>query len=363
MMWNTDKERLYRKILGLIDSDYLRDYLMNQMMDLSIDKYIEIIAHAPTSLARKVDLISRLSDTIDMVDDTHKMVSGYLNEVNAAMERLQNFDRKKSLLILQWEGPNTVFGLPIGNTLWEAYPVSSYKGALKIIQETFNEDEVCDNTAIPPSCWKLHLYDILPNDSVEHVYEYVCEQNGEVQYYRHTHYRKNGFTEPKFFGNSINLPVPYKPGDILYIDGAPYRNPAYCLIISVGDNRDCCCVQCLYPNHCGFVSCGAFKQGHYQQDNLHFDAGYIGVSPLFRAELYRGELPEEYDFMKPISRKLKQDPSFGESVLAQFFKNSFKTEDNHYAKARLELVEKKDNSRSCASFDGVRAATLLKTLD
>jgi hypothetical protein len=105
----------------------------------------------------------------------------------------------------------------------------------------------------------------------------------------------------------LNLPVPYRPGDILEVGCAPYvSEPHYCILTEVGD--DCCGVQCLYPGENGRIEFGALKHGHYFSGC--FDRKQY-LSPLYGAKIYTGELSGEYKFMKPLSEKLHKDPAFG----------------------------------------------------
>ena len=71
------------------------------------------------------------------------------------------------------------------------------------------------------------------------------DKDGEVQYYIHewnASNRLNGslgrMVEDQFFSVSpdLNLPVPYHPGDVLFIDCRPYAPGAfYCRLKEVGD--------------------------------------------------------------------------------------------------------------------------------
>lgn len=117
------------------------------------------------------------------------------------------------------------------------------------------------------------------------------------------------WAEGAFGGDSVhlNLPVPYRPGDILEVGCAPYvTEPHYCILTEVGD--DCCGVQCLYPGENGRIEFGALKHGHYFSGC--FDRKQY-LSPLYGAKIYTGELSGEYKFMKPLSEKLHKDPAFG----------------------------------------------------
>ncbi len=44
--------------------------------------------------------------------------------------------------------------------------------------------------------------------------------------------------------SDLNLPVPFVPGDIISIDCRPYAKVKHAVILQLGDNHDCCSVQC-----------------------------------------------------------------------------------------------------------------------
>lgn len=135
--------------------------------------------------------------------------------------------------------------------------------------------------------------------------------------------KKRAFCENKFRGGGMEfIPVPYQPGDILYVDCRPFLRPTFCLIYYVGDDRECCSVRCLYPEYGDIIGEGALKHGHFYS----YDGGYHNaefIAPLFRAELYKGVLPEDYQFMKEISMKLVCNATLSEE-LDEFFNNNKK---------------------------------------
>ena len=142
-------------------------------------------------------------------------------------------------------------------------------------------------------------------------YTFAADPNGEVQYFMHDPQKRRGgvWAEGAFGGDSVhlNLPVPYRPGDILEVGCAPYvTEPHYCILTEVGD--DCCGVQCLYPGENGRIEFGALKHGHYFSGC--FDRKQY-LSPLYGAKIYTGELSGAYKFMKPLSEKLHKGPAFG----------------------------------------------------
>ena len=111
---------------------------------------------------------------------------------------------------------------------------------------------------------------------------------------------------PGFF-DDINLPVPYKVGDILEIDNYPFSPKYRVIIIGVGDNRDCCCVQGIYKGFDGEWKCGAVKHKMLK----YFNVVYYQTSPLYTANCYEGPFDEPDEELFPeIQRYLrKQFPS------------------------------------------------------
>ena len=115
-------------------------------------------------------------------------------------------------------------------------------------------------------------------------------KDGEVQYYIHewnSSNHLNGLSgrmvEDQFFSVSpdLNLPVPYHPGDVLFIDCRPYAPGAfYCRLKEVGD--DCCGIQCEYVDEEGNMETGALKHGDYFFNHREVEQ-YL--SPLYRARI------------------------------------------------------------------------------
>lgn len=108
----------------------------------------------------------------------------------------------------------------------------------------------------------------------------------------------------------MNLPVPYRPGDILEVGCAPYvSKPDYCILTEVGE--DCCDVQCLYPCEDGCIKFGALKHGRYFF-SCYYASRYISL--LYGTRVYAGELPRECEFMERLSEKLHKEPEFGKTL-------------------------------------------------
>jgi len=286
------------------------------MDKLTIDEYLEIIAGAPASLEKKTALLAELKKADIEIKDM-KRITKLHQSVISALERLYYIEQEKSrlqLLCFDTDKPEEI--------LTASYPVLSYSHALQLIREEYgNEDEPdygLNNSS--EYYFKLELYDITDKEQLLKQYEYACTANGEVQYFKNvsefrSSHKKSGCND-MFWGYTLeDLLTPYQPGDILYIDCTPYLQPVYCLIYYVCKETpsDCCGLRCLYPGCNGLIEEGALKHGHfYPQNEQYYFHGHI--SPLFRAELYQGKLPELYAFMAPVSKALKNNPSLMDRI-------------------------------------------------
>lgn len=80
-------------------------------------------------------------------------------------------------------------------------------------------------------------------------------------------------------GNDLNLPTPFRAGDILHIDCRPFASKTS---VTVTDNHlefDCCNPQCEYDGENGEKKRGALKHSHIYKENV-----IESVSPLYNLE-------------------------------------------------------------------------------
>ena len=110
------------------------------------------------------------------------------------------------------------------------------------------------------------------------------------------------------------LPVPFHAGDIVTIDCRPFAPVSHAVILDVGDNRDCCCLQALYRSGDGIWDIGAVKHGHVLP--YHY---YPEISPLYRLASFHGQLPEEERLLKKVSQYVSTDKDYGITLCKYFF--------------------------------------------
>lgn len=293
---------IFEEILGLLSgSPELHAYLLARPEQLQTTDYADIITGAPIALTEKGRLLERLSEHM-----THSEDAGLIRDYSACLHMaLQALESKDAAFSAElWKDGEQLDGPYI------AFSMEETRRAIAQYRKHW-EENADDEIA---TYWRIKQYRrggaSEPEGFACPEYTFAADPNGEVQYFMHDPQKRRGvWAEGAFGGDSVhlNLPVPYRPGDILEVGCAPYvSEPHYCILTEVGD--DCCGVQCLYPGENGRIEFGALKHGHYFSGC--FDRKQY-LSPLYGAKIYTGELSGEYKFMKPLSEKLHKDPAFG----------------------------------------------------
>lgn len=106
-------------------------------------------------------------------------------------------------------------------------------------------------------------------------------------------------------GQHLNLPVPFCTGDIVRVDCRPFQPDRPAVLLEVGDNTDCCCVQALCRGQNGTWTLGALKHG-----NLFSNATCF-LSPLYRLEVCPKPLPESDCLLQNIQDFIAGDEKRG----------------------------------------------------
>lgn len=110
--------------------------------------------------------------------------------------------------------------------------------------------------------------------------------------------------EPKVCNFELNIPTPFKVGDIVIFDGYPFAYKTFSLILSTGDNQDCCSLWNLYWAGPKTWKTGAVKHG---------EVGYVSrgkefvVSPLYNAKRYNGKLTTRFELFDEIKQAFGDD--------------------------------------------------------
>lgn len=311
---------LREEILCLLDSVELQQYLLTHPDKLQVRDYADLVAGAPVSLVQKKELLERLLDETEWEKDTdgHDQCSCYLRCLEDALKGIEGGKRKRGILAVSLRAASDG---QCGDNLVDGFYFAPSMGAAQKAIRAYRLENDDDDWDWEHLYWKIEQYSPGSLPEYDGFWQteciYIANSSGEIQYFLDDRYRKKTTAyawAAKAFGEdsvSLNLPVSYRPGDILEIDCSPYAfGPRYCILTEVGD--DCCGIQCLYPGKDGKIGRGALKHGHFFSDAYK---GATYLSPLYRARIYTGELPAECKFMEKLSDKLHADPDFGKTLL------------------------------------------------
>lgn len=105
-----------------------------------------------------------------------------------------------------------------------------------------------------------------------------------------------------------NLPVPFRPGEILTVDCRPFAPVKHALLLEVGDDRECCCLQAL----CREEKSGCWITGAVMHRSL-FSGPYIDplYTPVYRLARFTGDLPPEEQPLLAVQRAMGGDEAKG----------------------------------------------------
>lgn len=290
----TKKNNTYKKYIDeFMPSDEMQNYLKTQ--ELTPYQIASLIFNSPYSIDQKKNAFySLLSET-----DNTELRSLSLN----CIENIE-----KAYELLNTGGTFKVTSSFVNGVVPELNDeglFSNYKDVKEFIASDIKECEYKDYDYYSYFVEKW----IKNSDGIlENVITYYVIKN-EICYFKYSplgDYLKEflqGF-EPKIRFFELNVPTPFKVGDVVEFDGYPFAQKRFSLILSTGDNQDCCSLWNLYWADPRTWKTGAVKHG---------DVGYIlrgnefFVSPLYNAKRYDGVLPSTFKIFHEIKQVFGDD--------------------------------------------------------
>lgn len=113
-----------------------------------------------------------------------------------------------------------------------------------------------------------------------------------------------------------NLPVPFQVGDMLTIDCRPFAPVKRALLLELGDNRDCCCLQAL----CLDEKTGSWIIGAVKHRSLF--GQYPLYTPIYRLSRFAGELSPEEQPLLSVQKAIGEEESKGRKIWDRYQKYS-----------------------------------------
>ncbi len=295
------------KIINLIESPELREHLLHNPQLLNGDHYMQIIGGAPIEIGRKRKILSKLVAAERNSPD--EAFSWYdpqicIDYIDGCLNALKAVDGNKKILLIS---EISFVDSEVGHAITHGpFPVASWpaaQAAMKAYAEKWN-----GVTDLSASYWMIELFSLTNDPSCSYPYDgflqpdytYYANGAGEIQYICREEEGEcgevldcivGGIFGPWFKGAYVDLPTPYKKGDILEIDCRPWApGPCYCLVANSK-------LDCLYLDDDGRISCGSIPYGScfagWSLTNLM-------LSPIFKARRARLPLPDECATLQTI---------------------------------------------------------------
>ena len=275
-------------ISKLVESETMRNYLLENAQNLQDRQILDLICGSRTALKRKIRLLKKLAAE-----------SG--EEENEPGGFRESADYGRWALRQLKAGPGEVFlGIeygaePDGRT--EQYGSEPFF-RLRDFWEAMKLD---GEDGWSDTAW-CSIEKYVPEESgrLARTLRYIVSPAvGEIWFFDEPYPKKHGSIDIIPFSDSrhLNLPVPFCLGDIITVDCRPFAPVRHGVILEVGDNIGCYCVQCLYQTKSGLLQTGALKHGSLFSDTQWWPE----VSPLYRAELVQKPLPKEERALERIS--------------------------------------------------------------
>lgn len=284
----------YKKYIDeFMPSDEMRNYLKTQ--ELTPYQIASLIFNSPYSIDEKKNAFySLLNETDD--NELKALCSNCIENIEKAYELLNTGGTFKV---------TSSFVNGVVPELNDEGLFANYKDVKEFIASDIKE---CEYEDYDYYSYYIEKWIENKNGKLENVITYYVIKN-EICYFKYSplgDYLKKFLHDfdPKIRNFELNVPTSFKVGDVVMFDGYPFAQKRFSLILSTGDNQDCCSFWNLYWAGPRTWKTGAVKHG---------DVGYIlrgnefFVSPLYNAKRYDGVLPSTFKIFHEIKQAFGDD--------------------------------------------------------
>ncbi len=313
-----------------IISEEMRSYLKTTKIR-PLD-FVDMIYHAPSPLKMKLRSLKELLSKVDCIENAGERQE-WTDEIRERIRLLE-----KALQILNENG---VFSVETGyfdNSSYEdeyafATLCLSYEEVLKTVHRLdgfIQEEEILrwyrikkwlknNEGKLQEACCYVMVKDDI----------WFCEMNDE----------KHPYNDSLFRCRCVNLPIPFRAGDILELDGYPFQPQIHALIVK-RDNDDCCNWGIFRREdghwHAGVLQCG----------DLAYDTS-LRLSPLYKAGLV-ANLSKNDQLLKELRYFLAGNESVGKILTTVLSKRHNEVTDD----VIREFIRRKEHERESESNYG-----------
>ena len=273
------EEIIERIILKCFESEEMKEYLIAHPEVLNARQISDIISGAMLPLGVKAELMKEVDK------------AAYL-DIKEAIDALEL--KPGQFFIFSIEGTEVRDGIaePGRDCIGPCADLEKVRKYIRKHYYEISEEESLWEHRLDADWWvSLELYEPRDDGSYFNLYTYYMIAD-EICYFDKGQYLDDdGFychsdVHYSWEGVNLNISIPFKPGDIVTIDGRPFCGIKHVLLTEVGD--DCCGVQAIYKRLDGQWDVGAVKHGSVYDYYTH-----PMLSPLYRLEKYDGKIEDE----------------------------------------------------------------------
>lgn len=254
----------------------LREYLKKEPINVS--KVADIIYYAMTPLQRKRDALLKF-ENMNIPKGRNSDWDFWKNYRKSVDEAFSLMDSRDAVFVVY---EYSLYEHDIDSEEWMHGIFSSYNAALRFASKDYDSKKDEEDLM---HWYVINLWMKEDDESYKDVCDYYIIDN-ELCYAEFDF--RSEFHESCVNGE-LNIPVHYKPGDILIFDNYPFGPKEKFVMLEIGDNQDCCCLQALSRKQDGTWKVGAVKHGTMG------DTIYPRISALYTADTYIPVLSDPED--------------------------------------------------------------------
>ncbi len=302
------------EILGFFENADMRFYINNIFDTLSPQVINDIICGAPISLERKLELLSKLSEDNQVFKDSAK-------SIQIALSLLESSENEFFIVSDQYFDEEEKYDTEIFTRIFMTHPFKSFEKAQEYFTPCYISKDSEPSEKEINSMYVLEKWRFLENGNSVKIMDYYISHQGDILFYS-LHYdaipEKAKTKDIIFLGENentcsesqdLNLPIPFKVGDIITANCTPFARKRDALILEIGDNMSCCSVQCLYVDAYNNIHVGALKHNwifeEYEENPL--------LSSLYRLALAK-DISKKNKPLKKLAKFLKGSEERGKAL-------------------------------------------------
>lgn len=283
-----------------MQSKDMQEHLIQHVHKLSRYEWTDMICSVPIALERKAEFLEELSRCVEE-DETKEFYRHTAEHIRDWFGRLELKEGEIFCLCgyCNEHGERHQF---------ESAPFYSLEKAVQHLQE--EESEKDDESEID-YWYELEKWEQDEDGNLHETVEYMI-LDGKLCYA--WDFDKNSKERYAVrFSRDLDLPTPFRVGDIITIDCRPIQPIRRVLILEVGEHRDCCYPMVLYIRKDKKLDVGPLKHNLIFRD-MHWTVSAPEIPALYRAEKYESVLMEEELILREISCWLQEDETKGRAL-------------------------------------------------